>query len=91
MFLIAAAGTTPVARDIHAYCREQPRCIAQQLEAARHFLGTSVMYDAPQAVTEGCMRAGRRGGGVDWTASLACMRRWTRGRDSVIAKGMKTP
>jgi hypothetical protein len=90
-FLIAASGTTPIARDIHAYCREQPRCVATQLEAARHVLGTGVLYAAPQAVTEACMRSGKRGERIDWTAALACMRRWAKGRDSVAAKALKRP
>jgi hypothetical protein len=86
--LLLAAANPPIGRDIHAFCHERPACVSTQLEAARHFLGTSVMFDAPKSVMEGCLRRGKIGPHVDWTVSLRCLRSWTKGRRNIVERGM---
>lgn len=80
----------PIAERIDEYCKSEPSCVARQKLAAKHYLGIWVMFDADMAQAEACMRAGKVSARlIDWTKAEACMRDWSKGRENIVAKGMK--
>lgn len=87
--LLVLAAPTSVARDIDGFCRSAPNCVAEQRLALKHFLGRVVMWDAPPAVEQRCMRAGKMGHAVDWMVAEACLKAWSKGRVNVFARARK--
>lgn len=87
--LALAAARPTMAAEIRVFCRQEPKCAAEQMDAVHHFLGRSAMYEAPPAVEERCMRAGRIGHHVNWLVAYACIRDWSKGRDTIVARKLK--
>lgn len=82
-----AAGETPIGAGIRQFCGTDSVCVERQRESAKHFLGLTVMFDAPKAEQARCLSAGKiRAGVVDWTLSEACLRTWSKGRKPFPAR-----
>lgn len=88
-FLLQVAGAPkPALLDpsIRKFCRDVPACITKQKEAARHFIGVWVLYDASEVTAGSCMKRGKRGKAVDWLVAEACMKSWTKGRKPILPR-----
>lgn len=90
----AAEARSP-GQDIMAFCDSSVHgtakptaavsaCIAAQRQALKHYLGIWVMFDAPKAAAERCMRAAKTGAHVDWVKAEACLRAWSGGRRATL-------
>ena len=85
----------PMNDRLEEFCYQEARCIARERSALKQFMGIMVMYDAPQTTAQNCMRAAtapRKGKRLtNWTMATTCLRNWSKGRPSVVKRGLNRP